>query len=138
MYYQFAIISLFRPFVKIESFNSDTSPRSVCFEAAESIAVLLKCYDELYTLRRIPFIVPYVILASTTSYLTDMSNSRVAESLRFSLDALGRMGVCNRFASHALEMVKALASEQGIHMFKNEDLSPSLQNESATSEDVIL
>ena len=64
MYFHFAILLLFRPFLNLKIKGSAVSPRSVCIEAARNILSLVKAYKDLYTLRRTPSLIPYLILTA--------------------------------------------------------------------------
>ena len=59
MYYHFAFLLLFRPFIKLRFIRSDVVPRDVCSQAADAISALARSYSRLYTLRRAPSFVPY-------------------------------------------------------------------------------
>lgn len=82
MYYHFAILLLFRPFIKLRITGSSISPRDVCSQAADAIQGLLRSYSQLYTLRRTPSFVPYFVLTSSIMHLaiaaSDASASRHA------------------------------------------------------------
>jgi hypothetical protein len=69
MYYQFAILLLFRPLIKLRIIGSNVLPREVCCQAADAIQNLLKSYSSLYTLRRTPSFVPYFVLTSSITHL---------------------------------------------------------------------
>lgn len=70
MYYQFAILLLFRPFIKLRVIGSLVSPRDVCSQAADAIQALSRSYSQLYTLKRTPSFVPYFVLMSSIMHLT--------------------------------------------------------------------
>lgn len=69
MYYHFAILLLFRPFIKLKILGSKVSPRDVCSQAADAIQGLLRSYSQLYTLRRTPSFVPYFVLTSAIMHM---------------------------------------------------------------------
>lgn len=69
MYYHFAILLLFRPFLKLRMVGSHILPRDVCSQAADAIQNLTRSYDRLYTLRRTPSFVPYFVLTSAIMHL---------------------------------------------------------------------
>ena len=105
MYYHFAIIVLFRPFFNVRFLESAVSPRTVCIEAADSISALLSSYANLYTMRRMPFLVSHVVLASTTIYLANVSDAPINEPLRRSLNALKEVSIGESFVSHILKLI---------------------------------
>ncbi|ORY55713.1 fungal-specific transcription factor domain-containing protein [Pseudomassariella vexata] len=69
MYYHFAILLLFRPFIKLRIVGSSIIPRDVCLQAADAMQGLLRSYSQLYTLRRTPSFVPYFVLTSAIMHL---------------------------------------------------------------------
>ncbi|KAJ9651200.1 hypothetical protein H2198_009502, partial [Neophaeococcomyces mojaviensis] len=52
--------------------GSSVSPRSVCIEAARNILSLVESYKGLYTLRRTPSFVPYLILTARLIAMMEM------------------------------------------------------------------
>ncbi|KAK6860900.1 hypothetical protein PG995_004536 [Apiospora arundinis] len=70
IYYHCVILLLFRPFIKLRIDGSSVLPRDICTEAADAIRGLLRSYSQLYTLRRTPSFLPYLILISATMHLT--------------------------------------------------------------------
>jgi hypothetical protein len=64
IYYHFALLCAFRPFVNVSIEDSDLHPYGICKEAAQSILALVQSYDDLFTLRRVSALVPYFVYAS--------------------------------------------------------------------------
>ena len=135
MYYHFAILLLFRPFIKLRIIRSTISPRDVCCEAADAIRRLSKSYAQLYTLRRTPSFIPYFVLTSATTHLaisvTDTSNDpqdpapenleaapnldpRVSDSLKQGMLDLVGMAHCHRFAGQAVSTLRYLAKKWNV------------------------
>jgi hypothetical protein len=142
MYYHFAILSLFRPLIKLRIIGSSITPRDVCSQAADAITGLLRSYAQLYTLRRTPSFVPYFVLTSSIMHLaiaatgsTSRSAARAArdaakagQSLTHPAkldphvtDALARgiadlteMAPCHHFAQQALNILRFLAKKWNI------------------------
>ncbi|KAL6917071.1 hypothetical protein FSST1_008566 [Fusarium sambucinum] len=81
MYYHFAILLLFRPFIKLRIIGSQVSPRDVCLEAANAIQDLLMSYSRLYSLKRAPSFMPYFALTSSIMHLTIMAATVHREEL---------------------------------------------------------
>jgi len=122
MYYHFAILLLFRPFVQLYFINSRISPRDVCSQAADAIITLVRSYDQLYTLKRIPSFVPCVVLTSCTVHLIRASGSSSAlNSFRQGAADLRDMGSCHGFAKTALNVLRFLAEEWGRGNAMGED-----------------
>lgn len=109
MYYHYAILLLFRPFIKLDIVGSGVSPRDVCHQAAQAISTLLTSYNQLYTLRRTPSFVPFFILASTITHLMALSNRQDgAERLHQGMSDLKIMADCHGFATRARQILSFL------------------------------
>ncbi len=112
MYYHFAILLLFRPFIKLHFINSRVSPRDVCSQAADAIITLVRSYDQLYTLNRTPSFVPCVVLTACTVHLTRASGSISAlNTFLQGVNDLRDMLACQGFAKNALNILRFLAEE---------------------------
>ncbi|KAI0996624.1 hypothetical protein K3495_g11559 [Podosphaera aphanis] len=81
IYYHFAILLLFRPFINHKIFLSSVSPREVCMQAAEAIATLISSYSRLYTLSRSPTFLPYCTLTSTVTSVIILGSSEASFNL---------------------------------------------------------
>ncbi|PQE05629.1 fungal specific transcription factor protein [Rutstroemia sp. NJR-2017a BBW] len=115
MYYHYAILLLFRPFVKLNLIGSGVSPRDVCNQAADAISALVNSYSQLYTLRRTPSFVPYFVLTSTIVHLIRYGNSGDgADKLRQGFNDLQNMRGCHGFATRARETLVFLAKSWHI------------------------
>lgn len=64
MYYHFCILCTFRPFVSSDFASSEVQPHEMCVQAVQSILTLAQSYDDLFTLRRVPALIPYFVCAS--------------------------------------------------------------------------
>jgi hypothetical protein len=110
MYYHFAILMLFRPFIKLEIVGSGVSPRDVCAQAADAIMALVNSYAQLYTLRRTPSFVPYFVLAASITHLVVFGTGRGGpEQLHQGIADLKTMAVCHGFATQARDILRFLA-----------------------------
>ncbi|KAJ6442323.1 2-deoxy-D-gluconate 3-dehydrogenase [Purpureocillium lavendulum] len=71
MYYQFCLLSLFRPFVRT-SFGGELNaqPREICLQAAQSILGLSQSYAGVFGLHRVSPLVPYFVCAAGLLSLT--------------------------------------------------------------------
>ncbi|KAK3311032.1 fungal-specific transcription factor domain-containing protein [Chaetomium strumarium] len=139
MYYQFAILLLFRPLIKLRIIGSSISPRDVCLQAADAITGLLRSYAQLYTLRRTPSFVPYFVLTSSIMHLaiaathtTSVESSKAAsqdsgsphpapkldphatEAFARGIADLTEMAPCHHFAEQALNILRFLAKKWNI------------------------
>ncbi|KAB5514912.1 fungal-specific transcription factor [Coniochaeta sp. 2T2.1] len=75
MYYHFAILQLFRPFIKLRLKDPHLLPRVICMEAADAIQGLSRSYSQLYTLRQTPSFVPYFVLTAAIMHLAIAAES---------------------------------------------------------------
>jgi hypothetical protein len=110
MYYHFAILLLFRPFIKLEIFGSGVSPRDVCAQAAGALQTLVNSYAQLYTLRRTPSFVPYFVLAASITHLVTLGTGRSGpEALNQCVSDLKTLSDCHGFATRAHDILRFLA-----------------------------
>lgn len=130
MYYHFAILLLFRPFWNLEIFESTTLPRTVCNEAAQSIFVLIRSYKDLYTLRRTPSFVPYIILTASLAYVADIKGELTGDgmtSLAYGsegLTFLEEMCKSHFFARRSVEIIKFFTEKWGLQVPEHDALRP--------------
>ena len=120
MYFHFAILIFFRPFRNQNIAESTTSPRKICSEAAENLFTLIKSYRDLYTLRRVPSFVPYMILTANLAYLVDLTDDddnnepNPNHSDLASLSYLQDMCASHDFAERALDIVDYFSHVWGV------------------------
>jgi hypothetical protein len=120
MYYHFAILLLFGPFMKVRFLESRVSPTQICLQAADAIASLISSYRQLFTLQRTPSFVPYIVLASGIMHLAcadtagkGLSNISVNASmhiLQATADLL-EMIPSHGFARRGTQVLRAMAHE---------------------------
>ena len=123
MYFHFAILIFFRPFRNQNITESTTSPRKICSEAAENLFTLIKSYRDLYTLRRVPSFVPYMILTANLAYLVDLTDDDDDDNDEpnpnhcdlASLSYLQDMCTSHDFAERALDIVDYFSNMWGVH-----------------------
>lgn len=110
MYYHCAILLLFRPFIHLRFLGSRVLPRDVCSQAADAILTLVRSYDQLYTLKRTPSFVPYIVLNSCITHLVRATTSSSAlNSFRQGARDLTEMTVCHGFAKRGLYILRWFA-----------------------------
>ena len=110
MYYHFAILLLFRPFIKLDIIGSAVSPRDVCNQAADAIAALVKSYSQLYTLRRTPSFVPYFVLTSGITHLVTLGTAGGGPArVHQGISDLKVMAGCHGFSRRARDILIFLA-----------------------------
>lgn len=120
MYYHFAILLLFGPFIKVRFLGSTVSPRQICLQAADAIASLAFSYRQLFTLRRTPSFVPYIVLASGIMHLacadsadkgtSNLSINASMHILQGTADLL-EMIPSHGFARRGTQVLRAMAHE---------------------------
>lgn len=141
IYYHFAILHTFRPFLRLRILNSRILPRQLCLQAADAIQAHLRAYSSLYGLRRTPSFLPYVVLGTSRIYLaieqlggpgeskqgdydswlsahvrTSKSVSRhAAEALKANIAALDEMARCHRAAVVGVRMLGYLTRAWGVY-----------------------
>ncbi|XWW98407.1 hypothetical protein V2A60_006407 [Cordyceps javanica] len=138
MQYHFSILLLFRPFIRLVISGSEIIPKEVCLQSASSINTLLRCYAQLYTLRRTPTFLPQFILASSITLLAigimdahpnaDGSgiviDPSIVDNVQQGMDGLAEIAPCHQFAEQAVNILRRLAQKWNIHL--NTDLEPTL------------
>lgn len=134
MYYQFALLLLFRPLTNYRITGSQVIPRHVCTQAADALQGLLASYAQLYTLKRTPSFVPYFILTSATVQLamgaaalqrapvdtTVEMRDNVSQAVNRAVTDLKEMALSHRFAAQALSIVRYLANKANITLSSQE------------------
>ncbi|QPC59847.1 hypothetical protein HYE67_002078 [Fusarium culmorum] len=128
MYYQFAILLLFRPLIKLRIIESGVSPRDVCLQAANAMQGFLTSYSWLYTLKRAPSFVPYFALTSSIMHLAIMattvltnesdmalrSDPNVSEAVKQGIASLAEMTPYHHIAEQAPYILRYLAKKWNI------------------------
>ena len=110
MYYHFAILLLFRPFIKLDIIGSGVSPRDVCNQAADAIAALVNSYSQLYTLLRTPSFVPYFVLSASITHLVTLGTMGGGpQRVHQGVSDLKVMAECHAFARRARDILAYLA-----------------------------
>ncbi|KAI9648945.1 hypothetical protein NHQ30_001511 [Ciborinia camelliae] len=117
MYYHYAILLLFRPFIKLSLIGSGVSPRDVCNQAADAISTLARSYADLYTLRRTPSFVPHFILAASITHLVTLGNNKTGtEKVLQGIADLKDMAICHGFSGRAFNILRHLAKKWSIEV----------------------
>ncbi|PQK08989.1 hypothetical protein BB8028_0001g10600 [Beauveria bassiana] len=132
LYYHFAILLLFRRFIKLRVIGSETLPWQVCSQSADAIQNLVMSYSKLYTLRRTASFLPYIMFTATTTLIAiaaarlhlDLGESvldapaiadcRGREALRQNIESFIEIAPHHPFASQALFYLQRLADGWGL------------------------
>lgn len=64
MYYHSCLLYMFRPFIGLTLKDPRIRPQDICIQATQSVLALAQAYDDLFTLRRVPGLMPYFVCAS--------------------------------------------------------------------------
>jgi hypothetical protein len=115
MYYHFAILSMFCPFIKLDMVGSSISPYDICIQASNAIIGLITSYKQLYDLRCTLSFMPYFVLnASVTHMVVVHTSGSGFEQLRPCLTTLNDMAQCYSMAGRSLTIIESLARHWGI------------------------
>jgi len=130
MYYHFAILLLFRPFIKVDIIGSGISPRDLCGQAAEAITTLVRSYSKLYTLRRTPSFVPFFVLTASIAHVVTVGTTRTgSELLHQGVQDVKEMRACHGFANRALEILHYLIGHWEVdHALESDSLEDELKH----------
>ena len=139
MYYHYAILLLFRPFIKLDIVGSGVSPRDVCSQAADAISALVNSYSQLYTLQRTPSFVPYFVLASCITHIVTLGTDRAGpQNLHQGVADLKEMRGCHGFASRGLDILRFLVAHWAIdHKFNDENTDDDYDQEEKKHEHIL-
>lgn len=139
MYYHYAILLLFRPFIKMSIPGSSVSPLDVCSQAADAISALVNSYAQLYTLQRTPSFVPYFVLTSSITHLVTLGRSQTgSEKVHQGIADLRVMRSSHGFASRALDILRFLVVHWAIdHKFNDENTDDDYDEEEKKDEHIL-
>jgi hypothetical protein len=127
MYYHFAILLLFGPFIKVGFIGSSISPNEICIQAADAITSLVCSYRQLYSLRRAPCFVPYIALASSIAHLVAADSSPNIGAFTQILQGithLHEMSPSHQFSSRATQILRTMAHNWNIEMPQESEGEP--------------
>jgi hypothetical protein len=123
MYYHFAILLLFRPFIKLNIVDSSISPRDVCSQAAEAISALVCSYSRLYST---PSFVPCFVLTSSITHLATLGTTHGnPKQVHQGISDLQSMADCHEFANRGRDILLFLADNWQVDITTQDRASPS-------------
>jgi hypothetical protein len=124
LYYHFALLLLFQPFVRLRLIASDVLPRDVCIQACRAISALVKSYSKLYALKKTPAFLPFICFASTVFQIAvfhdEPTNPGSKEELLQNIADLKDMRSSHGFAIRALSIIRFLAGVWKIDFLMEE------------------
>ncbi|KAF1980896.1 hypothetical protein K402DRAFT_425854 [Aulographum hederae CBS 113979] len=114
MYYNAAVLLLFRPFLKAEFTQSDISPRVKCREAAKAISDILGRHRRLYGLSGFYTFQLHCILTACTIHIINLptiaATTRLTDACNHFQDLVHR----NAWAGHSLDTLRGLVDRWKI------------------------
>lgn len=125
LHYHYFILLLFRKFTKLRILGSLISTRDICVQSARAILALIDSYDSLYTLRRAPAFLPYILFAAGYVYVDSclllpdtsaMPSKRDTKIIRQSIEALKKINPSHKIAEHAMSILHDLSSERKMSL----------------------
>jgi hypothetical protein len=126
MYYYYALIMLFRPFIKLRLVASTVSPLDMCIQAANNISSLTQTYTQLYSFRQTAVFVPYMLLASTITHLAAVRSVPAlyggSSPIPHELADLQLLSARYPFARRAISIIRFLARQWGADLFFTEPM----------------
>ncbi|KAL2073461.1 hypothetical protein VTL71DRAFT_10785 [Oculimacula yallundae] len=130
IYYQFAVLTLFAPFIRLRLCNSPFRPREICFQATETINALLAAYRRLHSLRRTPSFLPIITLVSRLFHALQEKPlaAAVPNQLRQGVDDLQAMGYSHKEAVRGAQVLVALGQHVPISPAKKATLTGNLED----------
>lgn len=125
LYYHFAILLLFRPFIKLRFIGSGVVPADVASQAADAIGTLMRSYDQIYTLQRTPSFVPFIALTSSVMHL--VTGYEKDDPSQIQQGARDLQDLCNThgFSQTGLDVIRFLAYHWNMPNMINEEHPPS-------------
>jgi len=133
LYYQYTLILLFFPYIDMAFYGSSISPRDVCTDAADAISVLIRSYDKLYSLRRTPCFLPYIVFAAGIVHLTTATPSKIDNIDLGPIKFLEDMVLCHTFAKQGSLTLQNMGGIGAFHKGERVVLAEMFKWERATS-----
>ncbi len=130
MYYHFAILLLFSPFIKVRFVGSSISPNEVCLQAADAIMSLVRSYRQLYSLRRAPCFVPHIVLAAGIVNLVATDSTASIGGLTKILHCmthLHEMSHSHGFASRAEQILRIIAHSWSVEISQESERESKIE-----------
>jgi len=117
MYYNFAILLLFGPFIRFRIIGSELMPFQLCVQAATTIDSLLISYGRLYTLRRTPSFMPIISLASNIMLVVKAEIQGTPSLQRLSgISSLQEMAYAHNFANRGVKYLRTLEQRKNLEI----------------------
>ncbi|KAI1625202.1 fungal-specific transcription factor domain-containing protein [Exophiala viscosa] len=133
MYFHYAILLLFRPFYNTGVGDTVTVTRVVCNEATDNILSLVRSYKNIYTLRRTPAFLPYVVLTAELGRMADHRTGDHRSEIYHtaSLRYLKELALSHPFAIRAIRICRYFRRGWRIEASPEDELDLPEVNEEA-------
>jgi hypothetical protein len=125
IYYNFAVLLLFGPFITLRVLDSKLIPRELCVQAARTITSLLHSYGELYSLRRTTCFMPILTVASNIMHAVQ-AEIQGTRNLQLSpgISILSEMTFCHRFARRGIKYLNVVEQRTSLIVETQSEESP--------------
>lgn len=133
MYFHYAILLLFRPFFNTGVGDTVTVTRVVCAEATDNILTLVRSYKNIYSLRRTPAFLPYLVLTAELGRMADHRTGDHRNEIYHtkSLHYLKELALAHPFAIRAISICRYFRKGWRIEVSPDDerDLPPDNEEE---------
>ncbi|CZT13581.1 uncharacterized protein RAG0_17080 [Rhynchosporium agropyri] len=130
IYYQFAVLTLFGPFIRLRLRDTPFRPREICFQATETIKALLASFRRLYGLRRTP---SFLLIITLGSYLFHTIQEEylapaILNQLNQGVDDLQEMGYSHKIAVGGAQVLASVRAHMPISPAKKATLTGNIED----------
>lgn len=110
------LISLFRPYIKLDLRGANLYPRDTCTYCANEISGLTNALRAMYGLRRVCLPVTGFLLSASTIHLLNLPSEVSARHLSQAMHDLKSMSTNHFFAGRCVDIIRSLASKWKINL----------------------
>ena len=114
MYYQTAVLMLFRPFLKAKFTDSDLSPSEVCRQAANQISNIFDAHRQLYDTTGIYTFQLHCLLTACTIHIVNLPTQQSAAYLTGACNHFHDLVALNEWATGSLAIIKGLVKKWNV------------------------
>ncbi|XMA13658.1 hypothetical protein WAI453_006449 [Rhynchosporium graminicola] len=130
IYYQFAVLTLFGPFIRLRLRGTRFCPREICVQASELIIALLTSFRRLYSLRRTPSFLLVIALGSYVfrSLEEESLTPSIPNQLSQGINNLQEMGYFYNAAISGAQVLVGLRAHMPISPAKKATLTRNIDD----------
>lgn len=114
MYYNVAVLHLFRPFLKATIDNSQVVPRDVCRQSANAISELWLRHKAIYGLRGIYMFQTHCLLAACTIHIINIPSISATRHFTEACNTFQELIPRNEWARSSLKVLRSLVEKWGL------------------------